>query len=194
MVKILADSIPTVVLSLLLAVLFVHTAQAQNADSERVIRSWIDQVKLDDGSKTEWRHTVTYNRSTGEFVRTVVDSDGTLIERTVETSSLIRPSDEEIEIARRIIFADEELRSLFHSATNPELSGGFALVREEGHPCGPGSRCLQFDMFDVDESRREVDRIRYVVVDLRREVIVSDNFDPANNGNETRFNRDRRTN
>ncbi len=161
---------------------------AQNASSERVLRSWVDDVKLDDGSDARWIFTVTYDTHAGEYARTITDDSGVVIERTVQTTSLARPSPEEIEMARRVIFGDAELNALYERADNPELSGGFVLQREAGHPCGPGSRCLQFDMFDVDTLARRVDRIRYVVVDARNWTIVSNDFNPSTDGNATRFN------
>ena len=173
-----------------LALLFgaFPAANAQNATGERVLRSWVDDVKLDDGSQALWTFTVTFNTDTGEYARTITDEGGALIERTVQTTSLIGPTDEEIEMARAVIFADPDLSELYERAANPELSGGFVLQREAGHPCGPGSRCLQFDMFDVDTAARRVNRIRYVVVDVRYGTLVSKDFDPSADGNATRFN------
>lgn len=180
--------------ALVLALLVAAPAViAQNASNERIIRSWEDEVKLEDGTETTWTYTVTFNTDTGEYTRTIVDNSGLEIQRTVQTSSMISPSEEEISIARDIILSDSELGALYNEANNPVLSGGFVLLREEGHPCGPGSRCLQFDMMDVDEAAREVERIRYVIVDVRTNELVSSNFDPANNGNATRFNQDQRT-
>jgi hypothetical protein len=108
-------------------------------------------------------------------------------------ASLIAPSPDELARARAIILADPELRALHDGASNPTLEGGFVLLREAGHACGPGSRCLQFDLYDVDYAARRVTRLRYVVVDLRSGALISRDFDPSANGNETRFNRDRRT-
>ncbi|MCH7639151.1 MAG: hypothetical protein IH855_06785 [Bacteroidetes bacterium] len=176
-------------IALVLTLAAAPAVSAQNATGERVLRSWTDDVKLDDGSQALWTFTVTFNTDTGEYARTVTDKNGTLIERTVQATSLARPTDEEIEMARAIIFADPDLNELYERANNPELSGGFVLQREEGHPCGPGSRCLQFDMFDVDTAARRVNRIRYVVVDVRDGTLVSKDFDPSADGNATRFNR-----
>ena len=173
---------------LALALVAVPLASAQNATGERVLRSWVDDVKLDDGTETQWTFSVTYNTETGEYAETITDHDGTQIERTVGNMSMMRPTSEEIEMARAIIFADPELSELFERADNPELEGGFVLQREEGHPCGPGSRCLQFDMFDVDVSARQVNRIRYVVVNMRNNTIISKDFNPSIDGNATRFN------
>ena len=118
----------------------------------------------------------------------LTDESGALVERTTQTTSLARPTDDEIEMARAVIFADPDLSELYERANNPEISGGFVLQREAGPPCGPGSRCLQFDMFDVDVVARRVHRIRYVVVDVRDGTLVSKDFDPSADGNATRFN------
>jgi len=174
--------LPTLLLGVLPA------AHAQNATGDRVLRSWIDDVKLDDGSQARWTFTVTYNANTGEYAETITGQSGELIDRTVGNMSMIRPTLEEIEMARAIIFADPDLSELYERAANPELSGGFVLQREAGHPCGPGSRCLQFDMFDVDVAAREVNRLRYVIVDVRDGTLVSNDFDPSADGNATRFN------
>ncbi|MDX1421442.1 MAG: hypothetical protein R3181_15865 [Rubricoccaceae bacterium] len=173
------------------AAVAVPAADAQ--DAERTIRSWVDDVKLDDGTTARWTITHSYDAASGLYFRTVTDASGALVERTEMGPSLISPNEEEIERARALILGDAELGALYEQAQAPTLSGGFVLLREEGHPCGPGSRCLQFDMFDVDHQARDVERIRYVVVDLRTDTIVSRDFDPSANANETRFNRDRRT-
>ena len=180
-----------ILFSLLLPALLLGAlpaASAQNATGERVLRSWIDDVKLDDGSRALWTFTVTYDADAGKYIRTITDENDGLVERRVTELAMMGPTPEEIETARAVIFADPELSELYERAQNPELSGGFALVREEGHPCGPGSRCLQFDMFDVDSATRRVNRIRYVVVNMRYGTLVSRDFDPSADGNATRFN------
>ncbi|HLT48509.1 MAG TPA: hypothetical protein VK002_14845 [Rubricoccaceae bacterium] len=181
-------------LALALVAALAASAPAVDAqDAQRVVRSWVDDVKLDDGTTARWTVTLTYDAATGQYARTVTDASGALVERTVLPPSLMAPNAEELERAKAIILADPELRALYDQASEPTISGGFVLLREEGHPCGPGSRCLQFDVYDVDHAARRVDRIRYVVVDLRTGTLVSRNFDPSANGNETRFNRDGRT-
>jgi len=154
-------------------------ASAQTATGERVLRSWTTDVKLDDGSRALWTFTATYNTDTGEYARTITDESGALIERTVQTTSLARPTGEEIEMARAVIFADPDLSELYERADNPELSGGFVLQREEGHPCGPGSRCLQFSLINSDVATQGANEHRIVVVDVRYGTLVSNNFDAS---------------
>jgi hypothetical protein len=178
----------------LLAAAAAAPAGAQGAAAaERTIRSWVDDVKLDDGTTARWTFAVTYDAATGQYARTARDASGAVVLREALPASLISPNEEEVETARQIILDDPELAALYEGARAPQLSGGFVLLREEGHPCGPGSRCLQFDLYDVDHAARRVTRLRYVVVDLRTGTLVSRDFDPSANGNETRFNRDGRT-
>ena len=178
----------TLLPALLAAALAAPTAFAQQASGDQVIRSWIDEVKLDDGSVTTWTVTLTYNATTGEYARTAVDASGAVVDRLVTPYPIAAPNEAEIERARALILADPELRALYEAATNPVLSGGFVLSREDGHPCGPGSRCLQFDLYDVNDAAREVNRIRFVIVDARDFSVVDADFDPRH-GNATRFNR-----
>ncbi len=161
---------------------------AQSASSERILRSWVDDVKLENGSQARWTFTITYDAEAGMYAETITDQDGVVVDRNSGRASQVRPTAEEIESARSVIFADPVLSELFERAANPKLDGGFVLTREEGHACGPGSRCLQFDMFDVDTAARRVNRIRYIVVDARDWTIVSNDFDPSEDGNATRFN------
>ena len=166
---------------------------AQEASSARVLRTWVDDVKLDDGTTARWTFTITYDAEAGLYTRTVRDDAGAILEESITPHSLASPTDEEMQQAQAIILANPTLRELYDGAKRPILEGGFELVREAGHACGPGSRCLQFDLYDVDDDARRVDRLRYVVVDLRTGELVSADFDAARNSNETRFNRDRRT-
>ena len=166
--------------------------QAQEAATAEVIRTWTDHVKLADGGQAPWTYTVTYDPAAGLYTVTARDASGAVVHREATDRSLVAPSDAELERARALILADAELRALYDAAAAPHLDGGFVLLREPGHPCGPGSRCLQFDLYDVDHAERRVERLRYVVVDLRTDALVSRDFDPDTQGNETRFNRDRR--
>ncbi len=176
------------VLALILAMAIFPAVKAQDASSERTLRTWVTDAKLDDGSVARWTWTVTYSPETGQYAETAVDESGATVHQNVGNVSMMRPTEEEIEMAHAIIFADPELNELYRRASNPELEGGFVLQREEGHPCGPGSRCLQFDMFDVDTAARRVNRIRYIVVDVRHGTMVSNDFNPSTDGNATRFN------
>jgi hypothetical protein len=161
-------------------------ARAQNAANVQVVRDYVDEVKLADGTSAQWRIVTTFDPSSGEIVRTVSDESGRVLERTATTSTLQRPSLDEVARAEALVRADPEVAALIASAQQPVVQGGFVLLREEGHPCGPGSRCVQFDVADVHEAERRVERLRYVVVDLRTDRIVSNDFDPATEGNVRR--------
>ena len=160
--------------------------QAQDAN-ERVLRSWSDDVKLDNGSAAVHTVTDTYNTLTGIYTRTVTDERGQIVKQTTREGALIRPSEEEMRLAREAILEHPEIAPLVASAFNPVLSGGFVLYRESGDFCSAGSRCLQFDLYDVNDAAREVNRIRYVVVDARTYSVVDADFDPRF-GNAPRFN------
>ena len=152
---------------------------AQNATGERVLRSWIVDVKLGDGAEARWTTTVTYNSDTGEYARTVTDEGGELVERTISTSSHAPPTAEEIEMARAVVFGDPELSELFERIDTLILSGGNVLQREAGHLCGPGSRCLQFSLINSDVTTQGANEHRIVVVDVRYGTLVSNNFDAS---------------
>jgi hypothetical protein len=161
-------------------------ARAQNAANVHVLRDYVDEVKLADGTTAQWRIVYTYDPASGETVRTVADESGRVIERSATTQSLVRPSEEEIARGEALVRADPEVAALIAAAQQPVVQGGFILLREEGDPCGPRSRCLQFDVADVHEAERRVERLRYVIVDLRTDRVVSNDFDPATQGNVRR--------
>ncbi len=163
---------------------------APTADAQDLIRSWTGDVKLEDGTTARWTTTLTYDAASGEYLRTITDASGATIKQETTRQAIYGPSDEEVEQAKALILADDELGALYQRASNPVLSGGFTLLREEGHACGPGSRCLMFDLYDVDG--RNAERIRFVVVDLGTRALVSRDFDPDRDSNATRFNSDRR--
>jgi hypothetical protein len=172
-------------LALALGIIAAPGAFAQNAANVHVLRDYVDEVKLPDGTAAQWRFVVTYDPVSGETVRTVTDESGREVERTATTQTLARPSEEEMDRAEALVRADPEVAALIAAARQPVVHGGFVLLREDG-PCGPGSRCLQFDVADVHEAERRVERLRYVVVDLRNDSIVSNDFDPATDGNVSR--------
>jgi hypothetical protein len=149
----------------------------------RVLHDLTDEVKLDDGSTARWRFVTTYDPSTGVTEQVVTDEAGRVVRRESGLGGLDVPSPREIAEAEAIVRADPEIAALMSQASDARVSGGFILQREDGHPCGPGSRCLQFDVINVDREARQNTRIRYVVVDLRQGVLLFDDFDPATEGN-----------
>ena len=97
---------------------------------------------------------------------------------------MIRPTRAEDDAARSLISLDAAIAADMSRSVYPAfIDGGFALVREEGHACGPGSRCLQYDVLQSVPGEVFAPRMRYVVVDLQTLTVVSNDFDPATEGN-----------
>lgn len=163
---------------------FAQDAPALVTDAPRLLHSAVTQVKGPDGSPAYYRYTTTYDPVQGLYVRTVEDVEsGEVLRREVTESSMVGPTPDEHAIAQAIIQTDPEISGLVAEAEYPVVvEGGFVLSREEGHPCGPGSRCLQYDVFETLDSR-SARRIRYVVVNLRDGSFVSRDFDPDSEGN-----------
>ena len=170
------------------------TASAQetarvDARTQRVLGDRTEQIKTNDGDIAQRRSTLVYDPVAGEYVKTVYNASGQMLNRTVRRNLMIGPSPAEASRVERLIHTDPELAVLIASAEHPvTVSGGFPLVREEGHACGPGSRCLMYDIFEVTPSESKGDRpsarrIRFVVVDLRSVRLFARDFDPAVDGN-----------
>ncbi len=161
-------------------------ALAQSAlEGPRVLHSAVTDVKGPDGPAM-YRYTTTYDPARGEYVRTVEDeASGAVIKREVLKSIMRGPTPEEAEIAQQLIATDAELAGLIGAAQHPvEIVGGFPLVREaEAGFCGPGSRCMQFDILEMVPGQRAARRVRYVVVDMRDGRIVARDLDPATQSN-----------
>ena len=178
--------------ALCLCALGLLGAPAAHAQANlRVLQDATDEVKLEDGSTDLWRFTITYDPASGKTTRTVRDGKGQVVEELDFSEAMVGPTAEELNDAERLIRTDPELAGLLAAARNPIVSGGFPLLREEGHPCDASARCLQFDLMDEDTAARRVDRIRFVVVDMRDGTIVSRDFDVANEGNLARPGADR---
>lgn len=162
---------------------------AQDFSSERVLRTWDSEVKLDNDQIDVWTFTITYDPVAGEYARTVLNSSGALVEREVSPYSMAGPTDGEIEFATNLIMDDPELRPLLDRATRPLIDGGFEMVRMDNPACAEGSRCLQFDVMDVVVPGEQIERIRYVVVDMRTGQILNNNLNPDTESNIRRPNR-----
>lgn len=158
---------------------------AVSANAPRVLAEGVNTLKGDDGAQVTLRSTMTYDPVAGEYVREVFDAGtGAFVERAVLTSPMIRPTADEDAAARALILGDAEVASLVAASAYPvTVEGGFPLMREAGHGCGPGSRCLQYDVFEVRPGRLGAERLRYVVVDLRTLTLFSNDFDVVREGN-----------
>ena len=143
-----------------LAVLAVVPVRAQEArlstTAPRVLFTVSDSVKTEDGGRSRLVTTMTYDPVSGEYVHEVADGAGALLRRRVLASSTAALTPTEAAVAERLIAAAEG---------RVVISGGFSLLREAGHPCGPGGRCATYDVFEVIGPVRR--RLRYVVFDLR---------------------------
>ena len=150
----------------------------------RVLADGTQTLKGDDGTPVTLRATLTYEPGAGQYVRTVADASGAIVAQETFDNYMVQPTDVEENAAQALIAADAELAALIDQAADPVVvSGGFPLVREAGHPCGPGSRCVQYDIFQVPTGSRHAERIRFVVIDLRTVSFVSRDFDAATEGN-----------
>jgi len=173
-------------MALVLAVLTPAT-RAQSATAlpagVRVLHDLVDDVKLDDGSTARWRFLTTYDPGSGITEQVVTDEGGRVMIRHSGLGGLDVPAPEEITAAEAIVRADPEIAAIIETVAQPHVTGGFILQREAGHPCGPGSRCLQFDLLSIDTPARRISRLRFVVVDLREGRVLFHDFDPAAEGN-----------
>ena len=174
---------------LFLAAFLGVSASAQDApalalDAPRVLHDATTELKGPDGTPTVYRFTTPFAPATGEYLRTVRDASGSVVREKALTATLVAPTLEEDAYARAAIEADPEIAALIAEAEYPvKVTGGFVLSREEGHACGPRTRCLQYDVLETLPDRKTARRVRYVVIDLRTGEIVSRNFDPDAEGN-----------
>ena len=176
---------------LFLAALPARAQEAETVDavSVRALGDRDERVKTTDGGTARRRSTLVYDPVAGEYVRTTYDRSGLVLDRTVRRSTMVGPSPAEERTAQALIRSDDELAALIASSNDAvTVSGGFPLVREEGHACGPGSRCLMYDVFAVSPPARRgaravATRLRFVVVDLRAVRLLSNDFDAARDGN-----------
>ena len=164
-----------------------QSVDAVSASSPRVLADGVMTLKGDDGVRVTQRSTMTYDPVAGEYVREVTDADtGRLLERTVLRSTMVRPTPAEDAMAQEIIRADPEVAALIAAARHEvRVEGGFPLVREAGHGCGTGSRCFQYDVYELVPGQLAAERLRYVVVDLRSLSMFSNDFDVVNEGNRS---------
>ena len=149
----------------------------------RVLFSVSDLVKGEDGAYARLQTVVTYDPVAGEYVHETRDGAGRTLSRDVRPAGVIAPTPAEAAAARRLIATTPEIARLAAAADGEVvIDGGFPLVREPGHPCGPGSRCATYDVFSVapDGARR---RLRYVVVDLRAVRVLDADADSDLDGN-----------
>ena len=171
-------------LALVLPAAAAQSADAVTASLPRVLADGTQTLKGDDGQPTTLRATLVYDPVAGEYVRTVTDAGGAVLRRDVRTTAMVRPTEAEEATAQALIRSDAEVAAGIAAAQHEVVvAGGFPLVREAGHACGPGSRCLMYDVYEVVPGQRAAERIRFVVVDLRSVSLWSNDFDASAEGN-----------
>ncbi len=150
----------------------------------RVLSDITDTIKDDDGTRVTLRTVLAYDPAAGEYVQTVTEASGSVRSRIARADLMVRPTTEEDRGARTLIALDPEVAALMARTQNPVvIDGGFQLAREAGHGCGPGSRCLQYEVIEIVPGEAFGRRVRYVVVDLQAVRMFSNDFDPALEGN-----------
>ena len=163
----------------LAALLATAGAYAQNArlsQQPRVLFAVSDWVKTDDGAYAQVETTVTYDPTAGEYVHES-RAGGTVLSRAVRTTSVAGPTPTETAVSVDMIKSHPEIAALIGAASGAvTVDGGFPLVRETGHACGPGGRCATYDVFASTPGGRE--RVRYVIVDLRAGRVLDADADP----------------
>ncbi len=173
---------------LLAALALVPALHAQDDANVRVLRTWTTSVKTAAGTEPR-TFTVTFDPATGETVETARDAAGRVLSREASLATMVRPSPDELAAALALVRAEPGVAALLAADPAVSVAGGFNLVREAGHPCGPRARCLQFEVMRTDTaargraSARPVERLRYVVVDVRAGRVVFPDLDPALEGN-----------
>lgn len=140
--------------------------------SSRVLNSWMDPVKLADGTETTYRYEVSFDYTTGVTLRRAFDASGALVE-TMELAQQPGPTPEEIAEATAIIMEDAEFSSELARA-NATVEGGFILFADQHPACVAPARCLQFDLMPPDR----IESLRFVVVDLSTRKIVERDLFP----------------
>ena len=140
------------------------------------------------------RTVLTYDPTAGEYVQTVTDvtpgREATLRRRDVKAVYPLGPTTAEDAAAQSLVAFDPEVAPLMSRSPYPvRIQGGFPLVREAGHACGPGSRCLQYEVLELVPGEPYGRRLRYVVVDLQAVRVLSSDFDPGRRGQSRQSSR-----
>ncbi len=169
-----------------LAVLVAAPVRAQEArlstTAPRVLFTAADSVKSEDGGRIRIVTTLTYDPVSGEYVHEMIAGDGRVLARRIQHASVAAPTPTEAAVGERLIATNAEIAPLIASADGRVLiQGGFPLVREAGHPCGPGGRCATYDVFEVTDTGRR--RLRYVIVDFRAARVLDADADPDADSN-----------
>lgn len=175
------------VLATVVATLAAPSAVAQSgslrADAPRVLYSVSDSVKTDRGVRERITRTVVYDPVAGTTIDRTVTAEGRVLADAVHPSTTIAPTPAEAAMARSLVAEHPEIAPLIARARGTvHVDGGFPLVREAGHPCGPGGRCVMIDVFETSPGD-DAERIRFVLVDLRALRVLDADADPETDTN-----------
>ena len=140
----------------------------------RLIRSWEEAVKGDNGVETPRRVEVLFDYDLGVGYQNSYTLEGVAAGRIVLGPGHPAPSPEEIDEAFDVVRGDPEFAKIF-KRFRVVFEGGFLLTEASGRPCGPGSRCLRVFLLSSDRAGT----IRQVVVDLVRRKVAYDDFAPG---------------
>lgn len=169
----------------LLAVLVAPSLSAQDArlsNEPRTLFALSDSIKGDDGVRQRIVTTLVYEPAAGRYVHTTAAADGTVLSRRELATSVAAPTPDEAAAATSLIGSHAEIGEIIGRARGPvSIEGGFPLVREAGHACGPGGRCALYDVWETTPAGPQ--RLRYVIVDLRSGRVLDADADPSRDGN-----------
>lgn len=171
---------------LLVALLGALPAAAQSAapTAPRVLHESAYDAKGDDGQPIRVTNRLVYDPAAGTYTHTWTDANGAILKQTVETVAMVQPTPEEAETAEALVREHPEVAAAIAGARyEAVVAGGFPYTREAGHACGPGSRCVQYDVYQIIPGTKRGERLRYVVVDLRTNTVVDADLDPTWEGN-----------
>lgn len=140
---------------------------------ERVLRTWQDTFKTDDGEVAR-RGEVVFDYTAGLAREDSYDLAGNLIASRPLPGSQPTPSEAEAEEAIAIINADPSLARII-SRTSARAHGYFGLEEREDLACGPRTRCLQVLFVTPDG----YGLVRRIVVDLTKGAVVYRAYIPS---------------
>lgn len=145
-----------------------------------LVHAWTDDLKTADGGTVERRVEVRVDPRTGATIQSVFAADGTLLLQG--PTGYATPSAAEVAAGAAVIAADSLLAASLQRP-GAVLDGAFILLQAEGARCGPGSRCLQYDLFEpagwAPGRRDRVERLQFVVVDLVTGTVAFSTLKPA---------------
>jgi hypothetical protein len=152
------------------------TKEGSKASRVRLIRSWPEPVTV--GGKTALGHKeILFDYDEGVSIERTFDSTGKVVETIVHKKSEggPRPTVQEIEEAKQMVRADQELGRII-TLTGAQLQGGFILKEDDANkPCGPGTRCIQIKLNTADG----LGFIRWAVVDLTKNTFAYRSYMPS---------------